>query len=124
MKKLIVLVTLCLIAAIVVPVFAADKPAAGKPAVTAAKEETVKGKVGVVKDKEGKVTEVTLTAGDVKYMVTLDAEAKKLEALDGKEVKATGTVLAKGIVKWITVTKFEEVKAAAPKEAPKEAPKK
>ena len=35
MKKLIVLVTLCLIAAIVVPVFAADKPAAGKPAADA-----------------------------------------------------------------------------------------
>ena len=123
MKKLIVLVTLCLIAAIVVPVFAADKPAAGKPAAAAVKEETLKGKVGVVKDKDGKVTEVTLTVGEVKYMVTLDAEAKKLEALDGKEVKATGTVATKGTVKSITVTKFEEVKAP-PKEAPKEAPKK
>jgi uncharacterized protein YxeA len=116
MKKLVVLVTLCLIAAIVVPVFAADKPAAGKPAAAvAAKEETVKGKVGVVKDKDGKVTEITLTAGDVKYMVTINEEGKKLEALAGKEVKATGTVLAKGDVKWLTVTKFEEVKAAAPK---------
>jgi hypothetical protein len=121
MKKLIVLVTLCLIAAIVVPVFAADKPAAA----AAAKEETVKGKVGVVKDKDGKVvTEITLTAGDVKYMVTLNDEGKKLEALAGKEVKATGKVIAKGTVKWITVEKFEEVKAAPPKEAPKEAPKK
>ena len=115
MKKLVVLVTLCLIAAIVVPVFAADKPAAGKPAVAAAKEETLKGKVAVVKDKEGKVTEVTLTVGEVKYMVTLNEEGKKLEALDGKEVKATGKVLAKGTVKWLTVEKFEEVKAAAPK---------
>jgi uncharacterized protein YxeA len=118
MKKLIVLVTLCLIAAIVVPVFAADKPAAGK-AAPVVKEETVKGKVMVVKDKEGKVTEVMLHVGDVKYMVTLNEEGKKLEALDGKEVKATGTVHSKGDVKWITVTKFEEVKAAPPKEAPK-----
>lgn len=119
MKKLIVLVTLCLIAAIVVPVFAADKPAAGKPAAATVKEETLKGKVGVVKDKEGKVTEVTLAVGEVKYMVTLNDEGKKLEALDGKEVKATGTVATKGTVKWITVTKFEEVKAAPPAAAPK-----
>jgi hypothetical protein len=121
MKKLMVLVVLCLIAAIVVPVFAADKPAAdkGKPAAAAAKEETLKGKVMVVKDKEGKVTEVMLHVGDVKYMVTLNEEGKKLEALDGKEVKATGKVHSKGEVKWITVEKFEEVKAAAPKEAPK-----
>lgn len=113
-----VLVTLCLIAAIVVPVFAAEKPAASKSTTAAAKEETVKGKVMVVKDKEGKVTEIMLHVGEVKYMVTLNEEGKKLEALDGKEVKATGTVVTKGTVKSITVTKFEEVKAA-PKEAPK-----
>jgi hypothetical protein len=116
MKKLITLVTLCLIAAIVVPVFAADKPAAGKPAV---KEQTLTGKVSVVKDKEGKVTEVMLTVGEVKYMVTLNEEGKKLEALDGKEVKATGMVHAKGEAKWFTVVKFEEVKAVAPKAPPK-----
>ncbi len=114
MKKVITLITLCLIAAIVVPVFAADKPAAA-----AAKEETLKGKVMVVKDKEGKVTEVMLHVGEVKYMVTLNEEGKKLEALDGKEVKATGIVHSKGEVKWITVTKFEEVKAAPPKATPK-----
>jgi hypothetical protein len=115
MKKLIVLVTLCLIAAIVVPVFAADKPATGKPSVAAAKEETLKGKVMVVKDKDGKVTEVMIHVGEVKYMVTLNEEGKKLEALDGKEVKATGKVHSKGEVKWITVEKFEEVKATPKK---------
>jgi hypothetical protein len=57
-----------------------------------------------------------LHVGEVKYMVTLNEEGKKLEALDGKEVKATGTVhTTKEAVKWITVTKFEEVKAATPK---------
>ena len=52
-------------------------------------------------------------------MVTLNEEGKKLGALDGKEVKATGIVHSKEAVKWITVTKFEEVKPAPPKEAPK-----
>jgi hypothetical protein len=119
MKKVITLVTLLLIAAIVVPVFAADKPAAGKPAAPAAKEQTLTGKVMVVKDKEGKVTEVMLHVGEVKYMVTLNEEGKKLEALDGKEVKAMGMVHAKGEVKWLTVKSFEEVKAPAPAAAPK-----
>jgi hypothetical protein len=118
MKKVITLVTLLLIAAIVVPVFAADKPAASKPAAPA-KEQTLTGKVSVVKDKEGKVTEVALTVGEVKYMVTLNEEGKKLEALDGKEVKAMGMVHAKGEVKWLTVKSFEEVKAPAPAAAPK-----
>ena len=119
MKKVITLVTLLLIAAIVVPVFAADKPAAGKPAA-AAKEQTLTGKVSVVKDKEGKVvTEVALTVGEVKYMVTLNEEGKKLEALAGKEVKAIGMVHSKEAVKWLTVKSFEEVKAPAPAAAPK-----
>jgi hypothetical protein len=123
MKKVITLVTLLLIAAIVVPVFAADKPAAGKAAAPAAKEQTLTGKVMVAKDKEGKVTEVMLMVGDVKYMVTLNEEGKKLETMDGKEVKAIGMVHSKEAVKWLTVKSFEEVKAA-PKAAPKEAPKK
>jgi hypothetical protein len=117
MKKLITLVTLCLIVAIAVPVFAADKPAAGK--TVAAKEQTLTGKVMVVKDKEGKVTEVMLHVGEVKYMVTLNEEGKKLEASDGKEVKAVGVVHTKGEAKWFTVVKFEEVKAVAPKAPPK-----
>ena len=114
MKKVIMLITLCLIAAIVVPVFAADKPAAGKPTAPVVKEQTITGKVSVVKDKEGKAIEVILTAGEAKYMVTLNEEGKKLEALDGKEVKATGIVHSKEAVKWITVKSFEEVKASPP----------
>jgi len=76
-----------------------------------AKAETVKGTVSVAKDDAGKVTGVTLKAGDVTYTLAGD-KVKDLEGLDKKVVEVTGKVEEKEGKKVLTVESFKEVKDA------------
>lgn len=124
MKKLIVSITLCLIATLAVSVFGED---ANKPSPPPAEEKvTVTGFVSAAKDKDGNLMEVMLSNKVVEYNVVLDEKGKELGALKGKEVKVVGTVKIENQAKWLTVISFEEVAPAPPEEAPappKEAPK-
>jgi hypothetical protein len=89
-----------------------DKPPKAKPVtgtVAVTKEK--------VKDDKGVETEaikaITITSGrrdaPVVYSVVLDDNGKKVADLDGKRVKATGTVEEKDGNKWLTVQACEEV---------------
>ncbi|MCX7805434.1 MAG: hypothetical protein N3A38_09635 [Planctomycetota bacterium] len=78
-------------------------------AVSLAEDKTtVQGKVSVAKSEEGKVT-VTLTAGEVKYVVAGE-KAKDVEKMDGKTVKVVGVVKEEGGKEVITAESVEEVK--------------
>lgn len=74
------------------------------------KETTVMGKVEVTKDASGTVTAVEIKTWDKKYYVTLDAKGMELAAMEGKHVKAMGTVMKKEHEHWLTVTSYEEHK--------------
>jgi len=76
-----------------------------------AKADTVKGTVSVAKDDAGKVTSVTLKAGDVTYTLAGD-KVKEMEGLDKKVVEVTGKVEEKEGKKTLTVESFKEVKDA------------
>jgi hypothetical protein len=123
MKKMIVVITLCLFTSLVISsAFAAE---ANAPQAPAEKPHRVvaEGTVNVVKDANGNLTEVILQTATIKYNVTLNEKGKELGALDGKKVKVSGTIRTEGGAEWLTVHRFEEVPAELPKEAPKEAPK-
>ena len=74
---------------------------------------TLCGYLLTIEDGNGVVKSVKLiVAGrdeDVTYQVTLDDRGKKIAELDGKDVKATGSVITKDNVKWLTVDSFKEV---------------
>ena len=79
----------------------------------AAPEKTITGKVAVTKDGDT-VKQITITQGEDAFCVcNTNDEGKDLAKLDGKTVKATGTVTDKDAKKVIKVTKFEEVKEEA-----------
>jgi hypothetical protein len=123
MKKLVVVTTLCLFAAIVASnVFGAE---ANEPTPPPKEHHrvTVEGTVSAVKDATGALTAVTLQVSDtIKYNITLDDKGKELGALDGKKVRVIGTVKTEGQVEWLTVHRFEEI-AATPPPTPPPAPK-
>jgi hypothetical protein len=100
------------LAAAVVSLFAAsivfgEEAPAEKPATV-----TVVGTVSVVKDANGVITAVKLTAKDMAYNVVLDKEGLKLADFDGKEVKVQGTVETKDNENWITVVASKEIPKA------------
>jgi uncharacterized membrane protein len=106
MKKLIVLT---LIAALVAFVYvgAAKAKEANEPE---AKMVTVKGKVMVTKDAEGKVMAVMLHHMMNKINTTLDSKGMELgEKMEGKMVEVTGMEMTKDGQKWLTVEKYSEV---------------
>jgi len=74
----------------------------------------LRGYVLTIEDDNGTVKSVKLVVAgqdeDVTYQVTLDEKGKKLAALDGKDVKATGVVTTKDNAKWLAVESFKEVK--------------
>jgi hypothetical protein len=125
MKGVVAVITLCLVATLVISNNAFGKDA-NQPPSPAPRQHTVTGKVSVVKDKDGNITEIVLTvikeANEVKYNITLNEKGKELAALDGKEAKVVGTVHTKEGAKWLTVISFEEI-TPAPPAPPKEAPK-
>jgi hypothetical protein len=119
MKKLI---TLTLVVALVAFLSVSFVKAADANAPKAPKAEsvTIKGKIMVTKDAEGKITAVKLHSMlKGMYSITLDAMGKELgEKMDGKTVEATGVETAKDTEKWLTVEKYSEVQK--PAEKPKE----
>jgi hypothetical protein len=83
------------------------------------KEVTVKGKVEVKKDAAGTITAVMIKTWDMTYHVALDAKGMELGAMEGKHVKAMGTVTKKEHEHWLTVMSFEEHKAKEKEEKEK-----
>jgi cytoskeletal protein RodZ len=82
------------------------KPATAKKATKKAETVTVVGMVEEVKDKKGKVTGYTLKTDTDTYSV---AKGKKVAAMVGKKVEATGTVsTAKSGKKVLTVKQMKE----------------
>jgi hypothetical protein len=82
------------------------QPAAKKAPVKKAEAVTMTGMVDTFKDKHGKVTGYTLKTDTETYML----KGKKLSAMVGKKVEATGTVAtAKGGKKVLTVKQVKEV---------------
>ncbi len=112
---------LAALAVCVTMLFFAGQALAREKGDKAAKPRPVTGTVAVtkekVKDDKGAETEViksiTITSGKkdapVVYSVVLDDNGKKVATLDGKRVKATGTVEEKDGNKWLTVQTCEEV---------------
>jgi hypothetical protein len=103
MKKLLVLVTVYMIAALVIPVSGED---ANKPAPEGEKI-TITGIVSAVKDKQGELVEVILSNKVIEYNVVVDAKGKELGALKGKFAKVVGIAKVENQVKWLTVLSFE-----------------
>ena len=95
MKKLMIASLVCLIG-----LFVASTVASAEEAVAAvAQNVTVKGTVELVKDDAGAVTAITIkpAKGDA-VKVAMDKEGKKLEAMAGKKVEATGVMGDNGLV--------------------------
>jgi hypothetical protein len=98
-----------------------DKSSSVSKSKPAAKD--YKGTIKVTKNKEGKVETVDLKAGSViksTYHIVLDEKGKELAAkFSGKKVVATATLEKKKSAKWLTVTKYSEVKKKEKKESKK-----
>ncbi len=102
----------------------ANQPKAAPRETQKDKQMVVKGTVSVLKDKDGKVTEVKLEdEKNLVYRITLNAKGKELgKKMAGKTVKVIGTSEVKDNVKWLTVKKYEAV-VVKPESKPKQ-PKK
>lgn len=65
----------------------------------------VSGVVALVKGKDGKIAEVSLTTKEgVLYRVTMNDAAKNLEAKDGQTVSLSGFVEEMDGAKWFTIS--------------------
>ncbi len=87
------------------------------------------GVVNLVKDKDGNITGVKVTAHrDLVYSVVLDEKGLELgKTMADRRARIEGQIEQKGNVEWVTVKSFGEVKAGAPpktKAAPKPKPAK
>jgi hypothetical protein len=133
MKKrlmaLVGVVAVCMLLAVVSNVMAAD---ANQPKETpkekARDNNLVIGIVGVVKDNDGNITEIKVTAHkDLVYRVVLDEKGIELgKTMFDKRARIEGFIETKGNVQWLTVKTFGEAKRleAKPKANPaKPAPK-
>ncbi|MDD5135482.1 MAG: hypothetical protein PHP01_08745 [Phycisphaerae bacterium] len=103
MKKLIALVAVCMVTALVIPVFGED---ANEPAPKG-KKIMITGIVNAVKDKQGELVEVIISDRVLEYNVVIDAKGKELGALKGKFAKVIGIAKIENQVKWLTVLRFE-----------------
>jgi hypothetical protein len=87
------------------PAAPAEPAKAKKASAKKAETMTVTGMVEAMKDKKGKVTGYTLATDTETYML----KGKKISAMVGKKVEATGTVsTAKGGKKTLTVKQMKE----------------
>jgi hypothetical protein len=87
------------------------------------------GVVNMVKDNDGNITEIKVTAHrDLVYKVVLDEKGIDLgKTMLDKRARIEGTIEVKGSSQWLTVKTFGEVKAGAPantKPIPKQKPAK
>jgi ABC-type phosphate/phosphonate transport system substrate-binding protein len=130
MKKqlmaLVGMVAVCMLLAVVSNVMAAD---ANQPKQTPREKGQTKdtklviGIVSAVKDNDGNITEIKVTAHkDLIYKVVLDEKGIELgKTMADKKARIEGLIEVKGNVHWLTVKTFGEVKAkteANPKPKP------
>ena len=129
-KQLMVLVgvvAVCMLLAVVSNVMAAD---ANQPKEKSKDNNLVIGIVTIVKDNDGNIAEIKVTAHkDLVYKVVLDEKGIELgKTMADKRARIEGLVEMKGNVHWLTVKTFGELKPkteAKPKAKPagKPAPK-
>jgi flagellar hook assembly protein FlgD len=107
-KVLVAVVAMVVGMSLLSTVYAAEEKAAGKAEIKA--QKTIEGVVSVKKDGDA-VKEVAIGEGDAKVCVcTSNEQGKKVAEMNGKKVKATGTLAEKEGKKVLTVEKVEEVK--------------
>ncbi|MGD0572959.1 MAG: hypothetical protein ABSB11_08040 [Sedimentisphaerales bacterium] len=118
MKKqlmaLVGVVAVCMLLAVVSNVMAADaNQPKGTPKVKSKDTGSVTGVVTVVKDNDGNIAEIKVTArGTIIYKVVLDEKGIELgKTMADKRVNIEGAIEKKGDVQWVTVKTFSEVKA-------------
>ena len=118
-------VAVCVLLAVVSNVMAAD---ANQPKEKSKDNNLVIGIVTIVKDNDGNIAEIKVTAHkELIYKVVLDEKGIELgKTMADKRVRIEGTIEKKGEVQWVTVKTFSEVKArtdAKPKDKPAAKPK-
>jgi uncharacterized protein YdeI (BOF family) len=118
MKKqlmaLVGVVAVCMLLAVVSNVMAADaNQPKGTQKVKSKDTGSVTGVVTVVKDNDGNIAEIKVTArGTIIYKVALDEKGIELgKTMADKRVNIEGAIEKKGDVQWVTVKTFSEVKA-------------
>ncbi|HUT35309.1 MAG TPA: hypothetical protein VNE39_17600 [Planctomycetota bacterium] len=114
-SRVLALIAVC-VAMVLVAGQAMAREKGGAPKVP--KPKPIMGTVAVTKDADT-IKSITITSGKkdapVVYCVVLDDNGKKVAELDGKKVKATGTVEEKDGNKWLTVATCEELVKKPPK---------
>lgn len=137
MKKyamsLVGVVTVCLLLGLVSNVMGADANQPKETPRETPKEKSkdnnlVIGIVTIVKDNDGNIAEIKVTAHkELIYQVVLDEKGKELgKTMADKRARIEGFIEMKGNVHWLTVKTFGEVKArtdAKPKAKPTGKPK-
>ena len=118
-------VVVCVLLAVVSNVMAAD---ANQPKEKSKDSSLVIGIVTVVKDNDGNIAEIKVTAHkELIYKVVLDEKGIELgKTMADKRARIEGLIETKGKVQWLTVKTFSEVKAkteAKPKAKPTGKPK-
>lgn len=111
---LVGVVAVCMLLAVVSNVMAADaNQPKGTPKVKSKDTGSVTGVVTVVKDNDGNIAEIKVTArGTIIYKVVLDEKGIELgKTMADKRVNIEGAIEKKGDVQWVTVKTFSEVKA-------------
>ena len=112
-KQLMVLVgvvAVCMLLAVVSNVMAAD---ANQPKEKSKDNNLVIGIVTVVKDNDGNIAEIKVTAHkELLYQVVLDEKGKELgKTMADKRARIEGLIETKGKVQWLTVKTFSDQKA-------------
>jgi hypothetical protein len=82
------------------------------PKEQAKEKNLVIGILTIVKDNDGNIAEMTITAHkDLKYKVVIDEKSKEMaNNFADKRVRVEGTIETKGDVKWLTVETFGDSK--------------
>jgi hypothetical protein len=116
-------VAVCMLLAIVSNVMAADANSPKGTPKEKPKDNPIIGKVTVVKDNDGNITEIKVKMRrELIYQVVLDEKGKELgNTMADKRARIEGTVEIKGDVHLLTVKTFGEVKAK-PEAKPKPKP--
>ena len=116
-------ITVCVLLAVVSNVMAADPNQPKETPKEKSKDNSlVIGVVSIVKDKDGNIVEIKVTAHkDLIYKVVLDEKGMELgKTLADKRARIEGSIEKKGETQWITVKMFSEPKIRADvKQAPK-----
>jgi hypothetical protein len=116
-------IAVCVLLAVVSNVMAADPNQPKETPKEKSKDNSlVIGVVSIVKDKDGNIVEIKVTAHkDIIYKVVLDEKGIELgKTLADKRARIEGAIEKKGDTQWVTVKTFSEPKIRADvKQAPK-----